>query len=142
MSVGLTDYRDAYAVDRFVYIGALTANTPATSPPSTTIGSEYKARTGAPNTFVESAIWSYDPISGSLTPQWINPTGDSSSSPATAVGYIEHTGMHIFMRGRATLTCYTEELILSGDLDAYNLRASAREELMAQEVVSFLALAG
>ncbi|KAF7330241.1 hypothetical protein MVEN_02461400 [Mycena venus] len=118
----------------FVYISALAASIAPNSPPSMTTGSEYKTRTGAQNTFAESAIWSYDPSSGSLTPQWINPTSDPPSSPATTVGFINDTGMHFFSCEIDNFNLSYRGADLSGDLDAYNLRASVREEPTAQEV--------
>ncbi|KAF8892266.1 hypothetical protein BD779DRAFT_1670590 [Infundibulicybe gibba] len=70
-------------------------NVEQTPPGSTPVNSPVKGTT------VESAIWSFDPNTQELKPQWINP---DSSKPKTTLAY----------------NIRTNELFFTGDLDLWN----------------------
>ncbi|KAJ7461162.1 hypothetical protein FB451DRAFT_1181503 [Mycena latifolia] len=78
----------------YAYIGG-TTQSPAGSPPFTAGDNSFSAATGIPES-IESAIWIYDPETGTLTAQWINTDG---STPATHIVYANDANQALALTG-------------------------------------------
>ncbi|KAJ7100943.1 hypothetical protein B0H15DRAFT_944235 [Mycena belliarum] len=95
------------------YLGG-TTQTAAGAPPSPEGSNSFSAGTGIPMD-IESAIWSYDPVTHALTAQWINTDG---AAPPTHIVYVNDSNHALAITGdvvalRVAFGAYYPELLLT-----------------------------
>ncbi|KAJ7100939.1 hypothetical protein B0H15DRAFT_944231 [Mycena belliarum] len=78
----------------YAYLGG-TTQTAAGAPPSSDGDNSFSAATGISKD-IESAIWSYDPVTHALTAQWVNTDG---AAPATHIVYANDSNKALAITG-------------------------------------------